>query len=109
MAESALPPAMPLLDHHQVRFVLRLMARPKGRRVPGQEEILERMSGLTARIKERCGLKRRDTVEVQVWEEFRPFLGRAFVESKEDAMRTAMEWQDREGTIRTDGPRLGSG
>ena len=64
MAESALPPARALLDHRQAQFALRLMARPENG--GGQEEILERKSSLTARIKERCGLRRRDTVEVQV-------------------------------------------
>ena len=56
-----------------------------------QEEILEKRSGLTARIKERCGLSRRETAEVQVWEEFRPFRGRVHVESKEEALRISRE------------------
>ena len=70
MTESALPPARPLLNHRQAQFAMRLMARPK--EGEGQGEILERRSGLTVGIKERCGLRRRDTVETQpeVWEEF---------------------------------------
>ena len=51
-------------------------------------------------------MRRRDTVKTQVWEEFRPFQGRFFVENKEDALRTAMEWQDKERTIWADGSRL---
>ena len=54
-----------LLDHRQARFALRLMARPRG---GGEQEILERKSGLTARVREICGLGRRETVEAQYWE-----------------------------------------
>ena len=48
-------------------------------------------------------------MEAQVWEEFRPFQGKVCVESKEEALRTATEWQDKEGTIWTDGSRLEDG
>ena len=34
--------------------------------------------------------------------------GRVYVESKEEAFRTAMEWPDQTGTVWTDGPRLDS-
>ena len=63
-AMSALPPARALFlfDHRQARFALRLLARPRDS--GGHEEILERKSSLTARIKERCGLGRRWTAEV---------------------------------------------
>ena len=62
-------------------------------------------------IKERCGLRRRDTVETQpeVWEEFQLFQGKNLVEDKEDALRTAMEWHDRGRTIWTDGSGLEHG
>ena len=39
---------------------------------------MERRSGLTAIIREMCGLSIRKTVEVQSWEEFRPFQGSVF-------------------------------
>ena len=61
-AESALPPARALLDHRQAHFALRLLAQPQGG--GGQEEILVRNSTLAARIKERCGLSRRETAEL---------------------------------------------
>ena len=38
-----------------------------------------------------------------------PFQGRVFVERKEDALRTAHEWQDLSGTVWTDGSKLESG
>ena len=104
-AESALPPARALLDHRQARFALRLMARPRG---GGGQEILERRNGLTARIKERCGLGRRETVEAQSWEEFRALKGSVLVEGKEEDLRAAGEWQDRSCTVWTDGPWLES-
>ena len=72
----------------------------------GQEEILDK-SGLTARIKERCGLGRRETAEVQVWEEFREFKCKVYVGS--EALRIAGEWRDRANTMWMDGPRLESG
>ena len=96
-AESALPPARALLDHRQARFALRLMARRRGG--GGQEEILERGSALIARIRERCGLSRREATEVQSWEEFRSFRGEVFVLSKEEALRTAREWQNLSDTV----------
>ena len=96
-----------LCSTRQARFALRLLARPKDS--GGQEEILERKSSLTARIKERCGLGRRETAEVQVWEGFKVLEGRAFVERKEDALRTARELQDQSRTVWTDGSRLEGG
>ena len=83
------------------QFALRLMARPRGG--GGQEGIMESRSGLMARIGERCGLGRRETVEAQSWEEFRSLRG-----IKEDALRKAREWQDRTCTVWTDGSRLES-
>ena len=55
ITESGLTPARALLDHRQAQFALCLMARPENG--GGQEEILEKKSSLTARIKERCGLR----------------------------------------------------
>ena len=96
-AESALPPAHALLDHRQARFALRLLACIRGG--GGQEEILEKRSGLTARIKEKRGLSRREMGEVQLWEEFKFLKGKIFVEQKEEALRVAREWQDQSGTV----------
>ena len=107
-AESALTPARALLDHTQARFALRLLARPQGG--GGQEEILEkRNSALTARIRERAGLRRRETYEEQVWNTLREFQGEVFVDSKEEALRTAQEWTDQKRTVWTDGSRLSNG
>ena len=107
-AESSLTPARPLLDHAQARFALRLMSRPRGG--GGQEEILEkRSSALTARVRERSGLGRRETVEVQRWDVLRAFQGKVFVESKEEALATAMGWSDQQGTVWTDGSRMENG
>ena len=91
-AESALPPARAHLDHRKARFALRLLARPQGG--GGQEEILVQNSSLAARIKERCGLSRRETAELQEWEEFRQLKGRVVVDSKEEAFRVTEEWDD---------------
>ena len=107
-AESSLTPARALLDHAQARFALRLTARPRGG--GGQEEILEkRGSVLAARVKERSGLKRRDTVEEQRWNAMRVFQGKVHVDSREDALALALEWTDRLGTMWTDDSRLQSG
>ena len=103
-AESGLTPARALLDHRQARFALRLMARPRGG--GGQEEILERWaSALAARVRERSGLGRRETVE----DALRLFQGRVCVDRKEEALRTAKEWKDLSRTVWTGGSRLGSG
>ena len=92
-AESGLTPARALLDHTQARFAIRLLARPQGG--GGQEEIMEkRSSALTARLRGKAGLKRRETCEEQVWDSFRNFQGEVHVESKEEALRTAQEWAD---------------
>ena len=62
-------------------LALRLVARPVGGE--GQEEILEkRRSGFTARIKERCGIGRRETAGVQTWEEFKEMRAEVIVEKK---------------------------
>ena len=53
-AETGLTPSRALLDYRQARCTLRLIARPRGR--GGQEKILERKAGLTARVKEKSGL-----------------------------------------------------
>ena len=98
--ESALPPARALLDHRQASFALRLLARPEGSR--GQEEILRyKNSKLTARVRQRCGLKRGETAEVQKWEEFRSMGAEVYVEKKEEALRTAKEWteEDQKNTV----------
>ena len=75
----------------------------------GQEEILlHRNSELTARVRRRCGLKRGEAAEVQVWEEFQELRAEVYVEKKEDALRTAREWseEDQRNTVWTDGSRL---
>ena len=62
-----------------------------------------------SRIRERAGLRRRETCEVQVWDTLREFQGEVFVDSKEDALRVAQEWADQERTVWTDGSRLDNG
>ena len=80
------------MDHRQASFALRLLSRPVDS--GGQEEILEhRSNDLTARIRRRCGLKRGEIAEVQRWEEFRELRATVFVERKEDALKTAGEWE----------------
>ena len=107
-AESALPPARALLDHRQASFALRLMARPVGG--GGQEEILEKKgSNLTARIREKCGLSRRETVEAQTLEEFRSLRAWVIVDRKGDPQRIAREWKDHQSTIWTNGSRMEEG
>ena len=106
-AESALPPARALLNHRQASFALRLLSRPADS--GGQEEILiHRNSELTARIRERCGLRRGETAEIQKWEEFREIRAEVHVERKEDALKRAKEWteEDQRDTVWTDGSRL---
>ena len=94
--------------HHVSLGGCRDMAKPQGG--GGQEEILEkRSSALTARIRERAGLKRRETCEAQVWDTLREFQGEVVVDSKEEALGTAREWTDQERTVWTDGSRLKSG
>ena len=85
----------------------RLITRPRGG--SGQEEILQRKGALTARIRGRCGLGRREIVEVQDWEEFKAIRSRVVVESKEEAPRTAEQRQDHSNTAWTDGSRLENG
>ena len=106
-AESALPPARALLDHRQASFALRLLSRLVNS--GGQEEILvHKDSELTARIKRRCGLKRGETAKLQRWEEFREIRAEVHVERKEEALRIATEWPERnqKDTIWTDRSRL---
>ena len=57
MAESGFAPARALLDHRRDRFAQRLYARTQGGQ--GPEEILERESTLTARLKEAARVERR--------------------------------------------------
>ena len=107
MVESALPPARALLDHRQASFALRLLSRPVNS--GGQEEILShRNSKLTARIRRRCGLRREETAEVHRWEEFREIRAEVIIDRKEEALRTAKEWTERNqiNTLWTDGSRL---
>ena len=40
---------------------------------------------MTARVRERSGLSRRETVEEQRWEALQVFRGRVFVDQKEEA------------------------
>ena len=66
------------------------------------EEILERESTLTARLKEAARVERRGgSAEKQEWEEGRRFGGRIVVEKKEEALRTAKERDDRTRCGRT--------
>ena len=107
-AESDLTPARALLDHRQARFALRFMARPRGG--GGQVEILERRAAvLMARARERSGLSRQETVEEQRWDTLRLLQGRVPVDRKEEALRTALEWEDLSSTVWTDRSRLESG
>ena len=69
----------------------------------------KRSSALTARIRERAGLKRRETCEEQVWDTLREFQGEVIVDSREEALQTAKEWEDQERAVWTDGSRLDSG
>ena len=69
------------------------MARPRSG--GGQEEILDKKSDLAARIKEKCGLGWRETVEVQSREEFGVLKGRVIIGMKEKALGVAKERQDR--------------
>ena len=60
MAESGFTPARALLDHRRARFAQRLYSRPQ--RGQGPEEILERRSTLTSRLKEAARVERRGGV-----------------------------------------------
>ena len=62
-----------------------------------------------ARIRERRGISRRETAEAQMWEEFKEMRAEVIVEKKEDTLRTAREWLEHQGTVWTDGSRLGCG
>ena len=66
---------------------------------------MDKRSGLTARIKEKCGLGGTETAEVQMWEEFKVLMGKVIVENKEEALRAEKEWADQSGTVWTDGSR----
>ena len=90
MAESGFTPARALLDHRRGRFAQRLYARPQGGQ--GPKEILQRVSTFTSRLKEVTRVERRGgSAEKQKWEEGRRFK-RKIVEKKEEALRTAKEW-----------------
>ena len=107
MAESGFTPARALLDHRRARFAQRLYARPQGGQ--GPEEILERRSTLTSRLKEAARVERRGgSAEKQEWEGGRRFGGMIVVGKKEEALRTAKEW-DRPDTVWTDGSRQEDG
>ena len=70
---------------------------------------MERKSTLTSRLKEAARVERRGgSAEKQEWEEGRRFGGRIVVEKKEEALRTAREW-DRPDTVWTDGSRQENG
>ena len=105
-AVSALPPARALLDHRQASFALRLLSRPIDS--GGKEEILtHRNSELTARVRERCGLRRKETAERLRLEEFREIRAKVYDDRKEDALHTVKDWtgKDQKDTIWTDGSR----
>ena len=50
-------------------------------------------------MKERCGLSRRETAELQEWEDFRQLKGSVMVDSKEEAFRVVEEWDDQSSTL----------
>ena len=86
---------------------MRLLARPVGG--GGQKGILEkRGSSLTARIREKCGIGRRETAGIQTWEESKEMRAKEFVD-KEEALRITREWQDHQGTVWSEGSRLKNG
>ena len=60
IAESSFTPARALLDHRRAHFAQRFYARPQGGQ--GPEEILERRSTLTSRLKEAARVERRGGV-----------------------------------------------
>ena len=73
----------------------------------GPEEILERESTLTARLREAARVETRrggGSAEKQEWEEGRRFGGTIIVEKKEEALKTAKEWNGPD-TVWTDGSR----
>ena len=75
----------------------------------GSEEILERGSTLTSRLKEAARVEwRGGSAEEQERDEGRRFGGRTAVEKKEEALRAAKEW-NRPDTVWTDGPRQEDG
>ena len=70
---------------------------------------MEWESTLTARLKEAARVERRGgSAEKQEWEEGRRFGERIVVEKKEEALRTAKEW-DLLDTVWTDGSRQEDG
>ena len=69
----------------------------------------KRASALTARLRGRAGLRRRETYEAQVWDSLREFQGEVRVECKEEALRVAQEWTDQERTVWADGSKLEGG
>ena len=112
-AESGLTPARALLNHRQARFAQRLYARPQDG--GGPEEILERESTLTTRLRAAAALCQGETVEQQQWGTTRRFPGRIVVEKRESALITASEWSHHDtvecrhrDTVWTDGSRLDS-
>lgn len=54
-------------------------------------------------------LSRRETAEVQLWEEFKVLKGSVIVETKLEALRIAREWSDRLCTVWIDGLRRDDG
>ena len=97
MAESGFTPTRALLDHRRARFAQRLYARPPGGQ--GPEEILERKSTLTARLKQAARVDRRGgSTEKPEWEEGKRFGGGIVIEKKEEALGTAKGW-DRPDTV----------
>ena len=54
---------------------------------------------MAARVKEKSGLGRRETVEEQRWDSLCLFQGRVCVDRKEEALRTALEWKDLSRTV----------
>ena len=82
------------------------MPDPRGGQ--GPEEILERRSTLTSRLKEAARVERRgESAGKQEWEEGRRFGGQIVVK-KEEALKTAKEWNQPD-TVWTGGSRLEDG
>ena len=59
-AESDFTPARALLDHRQVRFAQRLLARPQDG--GGPEEIIERDAAVSARLQAAAGTRRGESM-----------------------------------------------
>jgi hypothetical protein len=109
MAESALTPAVHLLDHRQARYAQRILSAPKG---SGTEDILKRRgTAITERLRAATHLREEDDeVEVGHVVEGMRLKGRIVIPKGDDAekvaRRSAMAWKESKNTAWTDGSRL---